>query len=200
MQPGLKTLPALALVLGLTLGLAACGRTGPAEGTAPGAEPSPAGLATDAIEVTPLDAAQPGAPESAAGTPSEAPPAEAVASPPPTVLVQAADAGTPHPKPRPSDAGADAAAPAPDALPPEPPKSQSQLLCEASGGVWGQMPDNGAYLCQKKTRDGGKQCRAKGDCQGECLAPSGTCAPVMPLLGCNDILDNQGRRMTLCLD
>jgi hypothetical protein len=62
------------------------------------------------------------------------------------------------------------------------------------------VPDNGAYLCQKKTRDGGKQCRAKGDCQGECLALSGTCAPVMPLLGCNDILDAQGRRMTLCLD
>lgn len=218
MQPGLKTLLALALALGL----AACARPGGEDGSAPrgtgATAAAPARIADDAIEVTALDAPTPApataapaaetpaaqTPAAATPAPAPAPAAEPPAPPPaaqPAVAVQAATPDTPHPRPRPAAGGAASpdAAPA-ETPPPEPPKSQSQLLCEASGGVWGQSSDTGAYLCQKKTRDGGKQCRAKGDCQGECLAPSGTCAPVTPLLGCNDILDAQGRRMTLCLD
>jgi hypothetical protein len=33
-----------------------------------------------------------------------------------------------------------------------------------------------------------------------CLARSGTCAPIMPLFGCNEVLDKQGRRVTLCIE
>ena len=32
------------------------------------------------------------------------------------------------------------------------------------------------------------------------LARSGTCAPITPMFGCNDILQDDGREVTLCLD
>ena len=206
-----------ALFLVLALSLAACGLSGGKPDAA-----KPAGLSTDTIEVTPLDAPPPGAavltdagaasaaaalaatagtPAATAGTSAAATPASQpdTAAPdtaaPDTIPVTAATATTPHPKPRPAGLGQGAEAP-----PPVPPKTQPQLLCEASGGVWGQSGTSGVYLCQKKTHDGGKICHAKSDCSGQCLAPSGTCAPVVPLMGCNDVLDSEGRTVTLCLN
>ena len=97
-----------------------------------------------------------------------------------------------------------AAQPAPVATPvatePEPPKSAEQLLCEKSKGQWLSAGDSGANYCASLTRDGGKQCHRKGDCQGQCLARSGTCAPIMPLYGCNDILQQDGGAVTMCIN
>ena len=150
----------------------ACQATAPDEG----------GLATDAIAVTPLDALG----------------AEAPAAEPPAVA--AADA--PHPKPKPEDIAQTAAEPAAAAEPatPEAPKSAEQLLCEKAKGQWLSAGDTGANYCASLTRDGGKQCRKKGDCQGQCLARSGTCSPITPLYGCNDILEKDGGQVTMCID
>lgn len=87
---------------------------------------------------------------------------------------------------------------APDA--PQKPKSAEQTLCEKTGGQWSVAGQSGAYSCVKPTRDGGKLCTQQGDCQGMCLARSGTCAPFMPLFGCNEVLEKDGRRVTLCID
>ncbi|MGL4321993.1 MAG: hypothetical protein ACRCS3_14135 [Paracoccaceae bacterium] len=74
------------------------------------------------------------------------------------------------------------------------------IACTRRGGVWSKIGGGEARTCLKRTRDGGKRCDADRDCQGVCLARSGTCAPVDPLFGCNEILQDDGRRMTLCLN
>ena len=195
---------ALFLVLALSFGLAAC----TPDAKAPD-QPSPVGLDAGAIEVTPLESPPGDAGASAAlqapaategvAEPRAAAAASAAADSAPSadaVTVTAATASTPHPRPRPAGLaqGTAAAEPAP------PPKSQPQLTCEAAGGIWGQSRGKGAFLCQKRMKDGGKVCHKKGDCTGECLGPSQTCAPVAPLMGCNDVMDAEGRQVTLCLD
>lgn len=87
----------------------------------------------------------------------------------------------------------------PGAAEPDLQTAPEELLCRASGGLWTVAGDSGAFLCVKPTRDGGKACRKESDCDGQCLARSGSCAPYAPLYGCNEVLDRQGRRVTLCL-
>ncbi|WP_050528136.1 hypothetical protein [Pseudorhodobacter aquimaris] len=80
------------------------------------------------------------------------------------------------------------------------PKSASHLACLNRGGSYVAAPGSGFMTCQIPTTDGGKQCRRAADCDGVCLARSGTCAPVKPLLGCNAVLQDDGRRVELCID
>jgi hypothetical protein len=89
--------------------------------------------------------------------------------------------------------------PAAAAPPPPEPKSEAQLACERREGTW-TSAGKGFKSCVFRTRDGGKTCRKETDCDGLCLARSGTCAPYKPLFGCNDILDSMGRKVTLCID
>lgn len=79
-------------------------------------------------------------------------------------------------------------------------KTPGQLACEKRGGSFVALDKSRAMTCQMPTRDGGKQCRRESDCEGVCLARSNTCAPVKPLLGCQAILQNDGRRVDLCID
>ena len=79
-------------------------------------------------------------------------------------------------------------------------KSKLQISCEKRGGNWGNAGKSKLKNCITRTRDAGKQCRKQGDCSSVCLARSGTCAPVKPLFGCNEILQKDGSRVTLCLD
>lgn len=79
-------------------------------------------------------------------------------------------------------------------------KTAAQLDCEARGRIWSVMAGGAAAFCQTPTRDSGKSCRASTDCSGYCLAQSGTCAPVTPMLGCHDILNEAGRMLTQCIN
>ena len=79
-------------------------------------------------------------------------------------------------------------------------KSASQIACEDEGGTWARAGEGGGMSCIRPTRDGGKQCDSKTDCQGECLARSRTCAPVQPLFGCNAVLMDNGAEVSLCID
>lgn len=74
------------------------------------------------------------------------------------------------------------------------------MACERKKGVWTQAGTTGAAFCQRPTRDGGKSCRASGDCEGYCLARSRTCAPITPMFGCQEILNDDGRVLTECLN
>ncbi|MGL5009132.1 MAG: hypothetical protein ACRC6I_04575, partial [Paracoccaceae bacterium] len=74
------------------------------------------------------------------------------------------------------------------------------LACQRRGGRWIKVGAGEGRSCVRATRDAGKRCDADRDCQGVCLARSGTCAPVDPLFGCNEVLQDDGRRMTLCLE
>ncbi|WP_151717212.1 hypothetical protein [Gemmobacter serpentinus] len=115
--------------------------------------------------------------------------------------------GTPSaPEVTPKSDAATAEATAPEAPAPEEeaapaaPKSPMQLACEKSRGTWRDTGGKGIKSCVFSTRDGGKSCRRESDCDGACLARSGTCAPLKPLFGCNDILQADGRQVTLCID
>lgn len=86
------------------------------------------------------------------------------------------------------------------AEPPPEPLAPEVLACMKQGGEWSVAGDGGAMACIHRTQDSGKICHKKSDCQGDCLAISGSCSPITPLFGCNDILQNDGSRVTQCID
>jgi hypothetical protein len=50
-------------------------------------------------------------------------------------------------------------------------------------------------------KDAGKSCSTSSECStGNCLARSQSCSPIEPLFGCNELLDAEGRRVTLCVE
>ena len=189
--------------VGVALALSACvaaGRGGKS------AEPNP--ITGAEIEVTALDAPAPqktGAQDKPA-TPDKPPAAGATpAAAKPALPAAPAEKPATGPKPRPEPAGTAAAkeeVAAPEAAPPVPEaeKSAAQIACERKGDLWAKAGSSGASACVKRTRVAGKHCKTGKDCQGECLARSNTCSPYAPLFGCNDILQDNGVRMTLCLD
>lgn len=127
----------------------------------------------------------------------------------------AAEQPIPAPDPLPEAGTDEAAAPAgplPSETPtvpvpaPEPAPAPAQSLspeavaCLEAGNLWVRSGDTIVFACVRKTRDSGQQCTKGSDCEGECLARSMTCAPFDPLLGCNEILQDDGLRVTLCLN
>ena len=78
--------------------------------------------------------------------------------------------------------------------------SPEQKACERRGGRFGSVGGSEFHVCFMTPRDAGKACTKSGDCLGECLARSRTCAPVIPLFGCNDVLNDRGDRQTLCIN
>jgi hypothetical protein len=212
LTPRLALVPGLVLVLGLSGLLQACqlvpsGGQGTPDVTANA-------VAGDAIEVTALDAPS--------ATPSAPPPtALATAAPQGAAPGSAADAGAADPVPAPiPDAGTadadsrDSRAGTEDEAPVAPgaeagaeagaevlpdPKSDQQLACERKRGNW-VTAIGSLKACVYPTGDSGKRCERESQCEGVCLARSGTCSPVKPLYGCNEILQDDGARVTLCLE
>ena len=100
-----------------------------------------------------------------------------------------------------------AAAPAPAGPPPLPVPStvfgqqnqaQAQDQCRRAGGRLARRGSADALTCFIQPQDAGKRCARDSDCQGRCLARSGTCSPVIPLLGCHEVLLDSGMRVTEC--
>ena len=198
------------LILAALLVLAACKMSLP--GAAPKDE-AQAGSAPAAVEisVTPLDVPKPGAtkPAAAPATTSATSPAASAAA------TAAAKPAQPAAKPGKPQMSAEEVAPSTDdpaakaavdaaaeAVQPPPPvyKSPEQLACEKKKGVYSKVGTSGARACVMETRDAGKHCSKKSDCEGQCLARSQTCSPITPLFGCQDILGLNGERMTQCID
>ena len=173
-------LPALGLI-GL---LSACQLGGAGQGALPD-DVTPNAVAGDAIEVTALDAPPPAA---------DAAPAVAEATAPAQAAPVAADVPPAEPVAEP--------APQPDLSDPipEPEKSDQQRACEKKGGKWAKTGKGNFRICVYDTKDANKQCTRESDCDGVCLARSGTCSPFKPLIGCNEILQDNGARVTLCIE
>lgn len=183
--------------------LAACqtggpnGLAGPKDGVTPNA------VAGSEIEVTALDEL----PGEAPAAPEAADPAAKPAGPD-TAAPQAAPADPEAADPAGAETAAetdpDAAAepaPKPDlAETPVTPKSEMQLACEKKGGKWFKIGKGDKRACVRQTKDAGKRCERESQCDSVCLARSGTCAPFKPMYGCNEILQDNGARVTLCLD
>ena len=173
----------LTLALALPL-LAACQLSLPGRDRAP-ATAAPADLMGEAITTTTLDAPAPtpsAAPSATSANPS--PTATAEPAEPPATAAEATAEPTPLPEPQSTPI----------------PKSPSQVACEDDGGIWSRTGNGDAMACIRKTRDSGRRCDSKTDCQGECLARSRTCAPFTPMFGCNAVLMDNGAEVTLCLD
>lgn len=189
-MPRLSLAVVLVCVVGL---LAACQ---PSLSGKPPAGSAPNAVTGDAIEVTTLDApsgeaasapvlAEPAAAGTEKAVVQGAPAApEAAAAPAAGTMAEGA---RPAPKPDMTEA-------------PVTPKSEQQLACEKKKGHWSRIGKGDARACVFQTRDGGKRCERESQCEGVCLARSGTCSPFKPLYGCNEILQDNGAQVTLCLD
>jgi hypothetical protein len=171
-----------ALVAGCQIGAPGGGARGGAD-----ADVTPNAVTGDPIEVTALDA-PPAAAAVQAGAFAEAPEAQPATSAPPQDAAPAAAVDT-----------AATPAPAPEAAPAVQ-KSERQIACEKKGGNWSGADGSVLRTCVFLTRDPGKQCDQDSDCEGQCLARSRTCSPLEPLLGCNDVLQDNGARVTLCIE
>jgi hypothetical protein len=186
----------LAAVLVCALGLLAGCQVG-----APGkaaSDVTPNAVTGSAIETTPLEAPA----DTATPAVPAVPAAETKAAGPGKAPVQGAAAPVAS-----ESATPEAAAPAPTPAPvpdlaetPVTPKSEMQMACEKKRGKWAHIGKGELHACVYQTRDSGKRCERESQCEGVCLARSGTCSPLKPLYGCNDILQDDGRRVTLCLD
>lgn len=178
----------LALALAMTVLAAGCqiGLPGPTSNGPTSDDVTANAVAGDAIEVTALDdTPTAAAPLSEGGAEATAPPQGAA---PATVPPDPEDGVDPAPQP---DLDAEVA---------PTPKSERQQACEKRGGTWARTGAGALRTCVFPTKDGGKQCSRESQCDGVCLARSGTCAPVKPLLGCNEILQDNGARVTLCIE
>lgn len=125
---------------------------------------------------------------------SEAAAAEARA----TVTPAAESVPTPAPAAAP-EAAAGELAPLEEA-PPAVVKTPGQIACEKGKGRFVKAGNAGTYTCVRPTRDGGKRCTKAGNCQGVCLARSQTCSPYTPIFGCQEILQDDGLRVTECIE
>ena len=187
----------IAALLFCAVGLLAACQTGGAGKDS--ATLTPNAVAGDPIEVTALDApsAASAEPQPTATTPA----GPETAAPQPTPVAPSATSGT-DPAAELQDAtAASEPAPKPDlAEEPVTPKSEQQLACEKRKGRWAKIGKGDSRACVFQTRDAGKRCERESQCDGVCLARSGTCAPFKPLFGCNEILQDNGMRVTLCIE
>jgi hypothetical protein len=182
-------MPAPRLILALTLALpllAACQLALPGRQAGAAAVANP--ITVGAVAVTALDA-----PAAGDAAPKTGLPAVPEAKP---AAIGAVSDPTAPPAVQPTAAQATATLPEVPSIPISP----QALDCAATGGTWGRVGDTIAYSCFRQTRDAGKSCRRETDCETECLARSRTCAPITPMIGCNPVLQADGREVTLCID
>ena len=157
-------------------------------GEKPGAAPKANPLATVPIATTALEVPKPAMVDASQSEPVKTEPAKAqpaTSDPVKPATTKAEPAKTTPPTPP---------------TPPPEPASPAEAKCLKSGGNWAGAGKTGAKVCVKLTKDAGKSCSKQSQCQGFCLARSRTCAPFTPMFGCNDILQDDGREVTLCLD
>jgi hypothetical protein len=72
--------------------------------------------------------------------------------------------------------------------------------CTSRGGRFDPIGKDGSFMCFRTPADAGKMCNKSSDCSTACLANSHSCAPITPLVGCQDILDGAGQRVTQCIN
>ncbi len=177
-------------------------------GAAAKGDVTPNAVTGDAIEVMALDAQPTGTPANGdipqAGADTGMDTGAADDAAPPQTIDPAAGAAAldpaADPAPQPDVAPVAETPVDPAATTPVAPKPEQQVLCEKRGGRWSGVGSGILRICVYPTRDDGKQCDRESDCEGVCLARSRTCAPVDPLLGCNEILQDNGARVTLCIE
>ncbi|RYH11637.1 hypothetical protein [Tropicimonas sp. IMCC6043] len=77
---------------------------------------------------------------------------------------------------------------------------QARARCEARGGNFGSGSAGVVNICYVTPKDANQSCSTATDCEGQCLARSRTCAPVIPLIGCHEVLLENGQVAEFCQD
>lgn len=77
---------------------------------------------------------------------------------------------------------------------------QERAACLKRGGNFAPGGKAGLLTCFTTPKDAGKRCSGNSECEGLCLARSQSCAPVVPIYGCQDVILDGGARATVCLD
>ena len=72
--------------------------------------------------------------------------------------------------------------------------------CLKAGGDYLRLGSANVFYCQSVPGDAGKSCARASDCESACLARSRTCAPVQPLLGCNEVILDSGAVANQCVE
>ncbi len=179
-------LPGLVATLAALFLVVACDPADKGTQTSRPSEVQPNAVAGGEIEVTPLD---------------EVASTEVQSRPAPADRMRGSEIAVPQADPAISEREVAVPAPVPaEDVAEVKPKSAGQLACEKKKGKWISVANTSLRTCVKVTRDSGKQCIRASQCESTCLARSGTCAPFKPLLGCNEILQNDGSRVTLCVE
>ncbi|HHL20167.1 MAG TPA: hypothetical protein ENJ52_01430 [Aliiroseovarius sp.] len=76
---------------------------------------------------------------------------------------------------------------------------QDRAECEARGGEYARAGLFG-HACFMPTPDAGQACSRAGDCEGVCYADTRQCSAVTPVFGCIAMLDEDGKRVEICID
>jgi hypothetical protein len=192
----------LGLALIVTALVAGCQLSAPGTGAGRDRDVTPNAVAGDAIEVTALDAPpSASAPETAGAVPATAEGPAAREGQTPTQAASRAEEAAPLEAAGAQEAAAEPA-PQPAAVPaaPEELKSDAQRTCEKRGGTWSGVGSGVLRTCVYETKDAGKRCERESQCEGVCLARSNSCSPITPLLGCHEVLQDNGARVTLCIE
>ena len=107
-----------------------------------------------------------------------------------------------------------ASAHAQDCPPVEPEKQKAEgRACRAAGGVWARFGARdhlcGVYSCAERTREAGKPCRNRADCEHLCVTESpprlgaealGKCTAVKSAFGCLTHVDGGKIVGRVCVD
>lgn len=72
--------------------------------------------------------------------------------------------------------------------------------CQAKGGTFGRGGLANTNICFTTPKDANKFCNGLDDCEGLCLARSRSCAPLVPLFGCHEVIVQPGQTATICVD
>lgn len=170
--------------------LAACQLSMPDLAASPRPDPATSAVQGGEIEVTPLDTL----PMPLEAKPPEPSPDPLKAGEMPVEALQ-----TPPAPPPAGEHGPVETAVEPPAAPAAT-KLEAQISCERKGGSWTSVGKAKFRACVKTTKDSGKACTRQSQCDSQCLARSGTCAPFKPMFGCNEVLQENGARVMLCID
>jgi hypothetical protein len=81
--------------------------------------------------------------------------------------------------------------------------SKAKEACMAAGHDWGKWGMGAFVYCNRKHPDAGKACKTSADCVGKCIVVDGKapqCQPHENEFGCYGVIDETGRKTTLCAD
>ncbi len=96
------------------------------------------------------------------------------------------------------------------AEPPPPDNSSDAVKCRSENGIWGRWGLAPVSSCRHRTKDGGKACTSSSQCEGKCIAKTGTaegtktsgeCSGTREILGfCGSFVENGVAEKTICID